>query len=402
MHHVLPPELILQIFRNLQDDRVALYRLMYLHRSFRTDLERLLYRSMTDMLYSDAIAHWGFLRSITRNPILASYVHTYGIIEMEHDEDCCCEECREQEPWDEEYEIPWREVLDGIRAMSNLKVFVLDTLEMSFPEGEVLSALQHKQLHGFTWQTVAVTGNEVFELLANQPDLQELRIFLWTRSSEDIFDQKWIPNLTHLVGNPHAFSKILPGRRIFDLIWTRGELIPEILDPALFPVLSSLRSLTALNMDQQKDITFLSHSCPGLQSLHVSQNDLLDNLQEWLNALAQLKSLRELIVDLVQTKSGPLNAQWISFIFGILPSLDTLLLGPVEILYDYSSVRTRCTYEHWVATRSNRDTAQSNALRVTLDRHVFLDNSWRWRGLREQNMYPASTINCFDEVELEY
>ncbi|PPQ73412.1 hypothetical protein CVT24_008506 [Panaeolus cyanescens] len=239
----VPYELMLEIIALLSKDRGTLFKLLFLHPSYKAHIEQILYRNMTDWIHLPS--HQGFLNTVRNNTRLASYVHRYAFIE---DEDNLGPLKRFG---DESIRSYWENVVLAVDNMSNLKEFMIylsfidDEL---FPASGLLSALQPKNIEVFKWDTVRWTDH-MAPFIASQPSL----INLWIKIPPtylDAFrdaikrDKPSLPNLRKISSSWGVCQTLVEGNRSVRSLVCYARLGP--LGDGSTHFLKSMNNITSL------------------------------------------------------------------------------------------------------------------------------------------------------------
>lgn len=263
----LPNELMLEIFNILSKERGTLFNLLFLHPSYQSIVERILYRSMTDWLHLES--HTRFLQTVKHNPRLASYVRQYALIEELLGID------------DPTYNaqiitVVWDDVVVAVYNMSNLENFRLliyhfHDQKVSHPK--LLSALQFKRLQFLSWNTPCPG---LLALLESQPHLVDLAIAI-TPSDDNIQPRTVIalPKLRRLTVNWASLDFILRGNdriRSLDLRLLYSDTIRLPDKPSFQKPVPNLLSLIIHDFYRSRKpfvLNTITTCCPSLICLQL-------------------------------------------------------------------------------------------------------------------------------------
>ncbi|PPQ72183.1 hypothetical protein CVT24_002395 [Panaeolus cyanescens] len=370
---ILPYEIMLQIFNLLSKDRLSLYKLLYLSPSYRPDLERMLYRSMTAWLGYPTFRR--FLNSILNNPRLASYVHRFAIVDNEE--------------WDQEPEktFPensgiWKWVLQALECMVNLKAFVVDVEDSNPPTDKIVDLFIRtgRQLHELAWcagYENSFTRPQLLRLLVRQSELRILRTNMFDSYYQEN-DMPVVPiccpKVRHIRSPAHVVKKFMRdgSRPITSLV------ITGVLDPNEIPLpdFSRLEELTLWEPPSK----FLNARFPKVTSLKLSCNMLLKELDQ----MSRFPALKEITTFDTRSRIG--GEEFIK-IFSICKKLEVVLIGPKEIYYHpMASCDLACKFERWTVKRTTGLDGKA-VVEPVRDGYEVIDCSADFRDIRSYRQY---------------
>ncbi|PPQ75962.1 hypothetical protein CVT24_000148 [Panaeolus cyanescens] len=374
----LPNELLFSVFESLSKDRHSLYNLLFLSRSYRITIERLLYAEMTDWIYT--ASHDGFVATITQNARLASYVRTFGCIER-----MGSAQERDSVSHPGEMAAYWSTIVGALKLMTGLGVFIINLhVPVQLPPIErLLHALENmRDLHTLFW------GPSIYDpdatpclvscLRTRLPQLRVLHLDVCVEIDRMlVLGDGACPRLESVGGAWQDILCMLSGRKrpIGSLTWfkspwdeplmqtsTLGNATEKTLNENLGHVLRSLEELylyhcflgLVLAEPPVHALPFFFDRCPNLRHLHAE----IDQVVAHTHALGtSFPKLRTLTLD---TSENADATQWatpeaLTAIFETCEKLDTIDVGPCEIWYHSERpLDLLFVYERWVPIRVRR------------------------------------------------